>query len=763
MDMAEDVPTSDRDWRRWSLAGFGFVLFVFLFVISTAKPESVFANPVDSTYPLILVLGVTGAGITAAQQEYAPAEIWSLTRWAGVVTAIFGGLSLWGVFLVLRAGGSTTIAVNIVTAVIATGAGIGIVLGEYDRRRRQESTRAELVETAVKNAMDGVAILNADEEYIIVNQAHADLYRYDDPDAMVGETWRMCYESATVDKFEDEVLPTLAEAGVWRGEAEGIRADGTTFPQELSLTTLNDGGMVCVVRDISNRVEREQELKSTTNLLSTLVESIPAGILAEDNDRRMLFTNQAFCDLFDIEASPEELVGSDCEAAANRFKDLFVDSERFIERTNQSVAKQTSIEREEFDLVDGRTLERRAVPVELDSDEMGYLWVYNDVTERTQYERRLNALHETTRKLMTATSPEAIATHTIDAANDILELPLNGIHLYDDVEGGLVPVAWSSETEDVVGKPPTFTPSDGAAWETFESGESRIFDDVTDAEEVYNPNTPIRSELHLPLGEHGVFLVGETTPDAFDQTDVTLAKLLATNVETALDRAADERELRERERELRQQNEQLEEFASVLSHDLRNPLNVAQGRTEFLDVDDQEEHLAAIRRAHDRMETLIEDVLTLARQGQTVGETTVIPIQRTLTRAWSHVDTGTASIDAAIDLEIEADESRLQQLFENLFRNAIEHGGDNVTVRVDTLADGTGFYVADDGPGIPPDEQETIFDHGYSTTTEGTGFGLAIVQQVVRAHGWSITVTESTDGGARFEIRGMTPIGDGHD
>jgi signal transduction histidine kinase len=201
----------------------------------------------------------------------------------------------------------------------------------------------------------------------------------------------------------------------------------------------------------------------------------------------------------------------------------------------------------------------------------------------------------------------------------------------------------------------------------------------------------------------------------------------------------------------------------VLSHDLRNPLNVAQGRTEFLDVDDQEEHLAAIRRAHDRMETLIEDVLTLARQGQTVGETTVIPIQRTLTRAWSHVDTGTASIDAAIDLEIEADESRLQQLFENLFRNAIEHGGDNVTVRVDTLADGAGFYVADDGPGIPPDEQEKIFDHGYSTTTEGTGFGLAIVQQVVRAHGWTITVTESTDGGARFEIRGITPVGDRHD
>jgi signal transduction histidine kinase len=293
------------------------------------------------------------------------------------------------------------------------------------------------------------------------------------------------------------------------------------------------------------------------------------------------------------------------------------------------------------------------------------------------------------------------------------------------------------------------------AWQTFETGEFRVFDDVSDTDEVYDPDTPIKSELHLPLGEHGVLIVGETTPEAFDQTDVTLAKLLAANVETALDRAVDERELRERERELRQQNEQLEKFASVLSHDLRNPLNVAIGRLEFIEGEEHEEHLEAIRRAHERMDALIEDVLTLARQGQNVGETTVIPVQRTVTQAWTQVDTGTATIDADIDLEIEADESRLQQLFENLFRNAIEHGGDNVTVRVDTLADGTGFYVADDGLGIPSDEREKIFEHGYSTASEGTGFGLAIVHQIVRAHSWTISVAESTDGGVRFEIRNI--------
>ncbi|WP_255491984.1 HAMP domain-containing sensor histidine kinase [Haloarcula sp. JP-L23] len=111
-----------------------------------------------------------------------------------------------------------------------------------------------------------------------------------------------------------------------------------------------------------------------------------------------------------------------------------------------------------------------------------------------------------------------------------------------------------------------------------------------------------------------------------------------------------------------------------------------------------------------------------------------------------------ATVDVDLDTVIEADESRLQQLFENLFRNAIEHGGEAVTVHVGALEDGTGFYVADDGPGIPSEKRDQIFDHGYSTVADGTGFGLTIVQPIVQAHGWELAVTESAEGGARFEI-----------
>ena len=209
-------------------------------------------------------------------------------------------------------------------------------------------------------------------------------------------------------------------------------------------------------------------------------------------------------------------------------------------------------------------------------------------------------------------------------------------------------------------------------------------------------------------------------------------------------------EQKRHQQKLERQNERLEQFTSIVSHDLRNPINVAQGRLELVRDEYESEHLEAIARAHEHMETLIDDLLTLARQGEEVSELDSIELTTFIKDCWQTVATAEATLRIDVERPVRADRTRLRQLLENLIRNAIEHGGEDVRITVGERADG--FYLADNGPGIPEDKREEVFKTGYSTTEDGTGFGLMIVQAVAEAHGWEVTVSESEDNGARFDI-----------
>lgn len=207
---------------------------------------------------------------------------------------------------------------------------------------------------------------------------------------------------------------------------------------------------------------------------------------------------------------------------------------------------------------------------------------------------------------------------------------------------------------------------------------------------------------------------------------------------------------------LEQQNERLDEFASIISHDLQSPLSVAEGHLELAEETSESEHLTKASDALKRSQALIDDLLTLAQQGDQVDETEPVDLAEVAENSWQTTETQRATLETSRLHSIEADRSRLQQLFENLYRNAVEHGGEEITVRVGRMSDG--FYVADTGSGIPETEREQIFESGYSTNADGTGFGLRIVEQIADAHGWEITVTESEQGGARFELTGVERV-----
>jgi len=213
---------------------------------------------------------------------------------------------------------------------------------------------------------------------------------------------------------------------------------------------------------------------------------------------------------------------------------------------------------------------------------------------------------------------------------------------------------------------------------------------------------------------------------------------------------------RQRRHELARQNERLEEFVSVVSHDLRTPLTTAETAAELAQRTGESQYFEKLDRAHDRIERLLEDLLTLAREGEGVIATESVPLRSLADQAWQSVGAEAASMDVRTELAVEANPDRLRRLFENLFRNALEHGSPTASITVDDL-DGpeTGFYVADDGAGIPADVRDSVFDPGYTTADDGTGFGLSIVRRISDAHGWETSVSESSDGGARFEFDGV--------
>jgi len=213
-----------------------------------------------------------------------------------------------------------------------------------------------------------------------------------------------------------------------------------------------------------------------------------------------------------------------------------------------------------------------------------------------------------------------------------------------------------------------------------------------------------------------------------------------------------------------EREQELERFAEVLTHDLRSPLNAAEAQVEILrsEATGGEEWFDRLEGVHDRMADIVDDVRTLVSGDRRVGDLERIDLREAAEETWAAV---AGDRDGAADLvvsgelgTVEADSKRLCRLLENLFENAIRHGDDGVTVTVSPLADGDGIAVEDDGPGIPPDARDRVFEYGYTTATTGTGFGLNIVAAAAEAHGWEVVITEGTDGGARFEITGMERV-----
>ena len=585
---------------------------------------------------------------------------------------------------------------------------------DHSRSQRAVSERNRALrsyERMVNSMQEAACIYDADGRFEIVNETIAEWYDTTRAE-LEGQTSELVPRIRTegeTDCFQ-ELLDGTREQFSGEIEAEFPGHGHAVVAYQLTPLVVDGAidGIVGVARDVTDRKEREQELLRNKRA----IDEAPVGVVITDPDQAdnpLIYANDRYRDLTGY--SLPELLGKNCRMLQGENTDPEpVATMRDAIDTEDRVTVELRNYRKDRTEFWNRV---RIAPVrDDDGTVVNYVGFQQDITERKRREKRLE---ETSSRLeaLFENSPDMI--DVLDADGTIC-----------DVNQRFCAELGYDESE-VLGH---------SIWE---------FDQTFDAEDVRTQLSGFNVDERRKFEGLYERRDGSTMP-----VEVHLLRLSLDGDDRFLAISRDITERKEREQELEQQNEQLEQFASVVSHDLRNPLTVARGRLELLREESDSEQIDAIDSAHQRMDTLIDDLLTLARDGASPASPVVVDFEPFVRTCWQNVDTKAATLRTDIDRSIRADESRLRQLFENLVRNAVEHGGDGVTVTVGELADG--FYVEDNGPGIPEPDRGDVFDAGYSTAVEGTGFGLSIVKQVADAHGWTVRIESGADGGARFEF-----------
>jgi len=571
------------------------------------------------------------------------------------------------------------------------------------QRERELRDQQEFIESLLDALGDPFYLMGPDGDLLRWNDAVSETTGYTESEIA---TMR------AADFLADEDVPKLIEGleraieeGQARLEFEILTKAGDRIPFEMHVAPVYDAadefvGTVGIGRDMSQRLERERELEE----YRTLVENVgdPMYVLSPEGEIEMV--NNAMVE--HLGYPREELEGAPPEK---------VMPEEDVQRGYDLVADLLETDEQTWGTMEMRTLhadgsvthneDMMAVVTDEDGDLVSSVGVIRDISERLEREHELERFET----IIQAVGDPVYAVDdegTFTFVNEAFE-PMTG-YTAEELQGRHVTTV--IDDDDVA------------------QGREYVREMVAGERDgmKYEITVEHRDGSTLPCEIH-------VAPLPFDDWFRGTAGII--------------RDISER----KQREERLDEFASVVSHDIRSPLNVIMGRSELALETGDDEHLEAIQDSAARMDTLVEDLLALARQGRTVGDVDPVDLEDLVEAAWHNVATGEATLHTAAGVSLEADRERLRELLENLLRNACEHAGPAVTVTVEDTE--WGFFVADDGPGIPPAEREHVLEQGYTTGVDGTGFGLAIVRRIAEAHDWDVAVTESAAGGARFEFR----------
>lgn len=412
----------------------------------------------------------------------------------------------------------------------------------------------------VDHSMDGLYVIDRNTAEIIdVNRRASELIGYS-RDELLGRSVMDINPEFSAELFE-ELKEKVREDGSQRIETTHERKDGSTFPVEIevSYVQLDQEYHVATVRDITERKRRQAELEAAEARYRTLIETAPDGIFVADADNS---------ELIDVNGAAASLVGKSSEdLEGTPLYDIVPSRHReWFEQAVSNVIGRGRIYRryEDGTQMVLQSTEGDEIPVsiscniaELDAQRVLFL-VIRDISEQLEYEETLERLNKAGQNLSSANSELEIAQIAVETAAETLGLPDVAIYRFDPEDYVLRPQATSPDILQTIDEPPVIEPESAIAWDVYMSEETAIFDDVSQADNLYNPETPYRSEVIVPIEDYGVIIIGDERPNQFDSRTVDLVEILASSVATAFERQEQVQRLKENEQMLKKRTESLE-------------------------------------------------------------------------------------------------------------------------------------------------------------------------------------------------------------
>lgn len=696
--------------------------------------------------------------------------------------------------------GKIKIIENTLIAEYENGEAVAIFGSSFDITEKQEAEqKIRMLAHTVESVNLCVSISDLNDDILYVNKAFKDIYGYTDEE-IIGQNSAILVSDLYKDNVD--ILQKTIEGG-WHGERWNKKKNGHHFQISIDTSPIYDeeGKIFAVVgfaHDITERVRIYEEISLKNTYLESLISNMQAGVIVEDENRKISVVNEHLIKMFiQSEISPEakNVKGLSCEVFLKGMKAVIINIDDFYKRINDLLLEQKICINEEIILKDGRVLERDFVPLNINHEAKGVLWVYRDVTERKLVEKlflRQNSIF----KGVANASKHLLSIQNIDIAiNKAItvfgkEIDIDRVYVFEYHRVKKVDCISQTHEWCNVNTKSQFDDSNQQLipFDNFPRWKSILMNggivsglvsEFPDEERMFLESRDIKSIIIAPLMINNEFLgyigIDDCTKNhIWTDTDISIIHLLATNISGAIEINIKKKELLESAKNADLANQSKSEFLANMSHEIRTPMNGIIGMTGLLSntllSKEQLDYVQTIRISSESLLTIINDILDFSKIESGKMELENIDfkvsdvIEEVLDLLIHKIESRKIEImydiDPNVPIYIKADVTRFRQILVNLIGNSIkftQEGFILTKVSIDPENDSKLLIVvSDSGIGISEDKMPLLFNsftQGDSTITRkhgGTGLGLAICKKLTQLMGGDIWVESEENKGSSF-------------